>query len=159
MQIQIFTIPVFHDSTLTEEMNRFLRAHTVIDVERQFIENGNNSCWTFCIRFMATEKKDSTGSTEKVDYKEILEPVIFDKFSILRQCRKEVAEKHGVPIYLVFTNEELANIARLPAIGIGEVKKTSGLSKTKMEKYGKALIELYQQKSNETANQPNDSDS
>ena len=34
MQIQIFTIPVFADQGQVEEMNRFLRSHSIIDIEK-----------------------------------------------------------------------------------------------------------------------------
>jgi hypothetical protein len=42
MQIKIFTIPVFDGEKLNEEMNKFLRAHTIVDIEKQLIANGQN---------------------------------------------------------------------------------------------------------------------
>jgi hypothetical protein len=33
MQFKIFTIPVADDGSATEEMNRFLRGHKVLEVE------------------------------------------------------------------------------------------------------------------------------
>jgi hypothetical protein len=38
-----------------------------------------------------------------VDYKEVLKPEEFEVFSRLREWRKGVAEKEGVPVYTVLT--------------------------------------------------------
>ena len=42
------------------------------------------------------------------DYKQVLKPEEFEVFSRLREWRKGVAEKEGVPVYVVFSNEQLA---------------------------------------------------
>ncbi len=152
MQIQIFTIPVFGNAAATDEMNRFLRSHAVVDIEKQFIPNGNNSCWTFCVRYMSGVTQPQTGKSEKLDYKEILDADTFAKYMLLRDCRKEIALKHSVPVYLVFTNEELANIARMPEIKTGELKRIQGVGLKRVEKYGSGLIEMYLDRNNETPN-------
>lgn len=152
MQLKIFTIPAFDNTAATDEMNRFLRSHTVVDIEKQFISNGNNSFWSFCVRYMSVETSLKSGQKEKVDYKELLDPVTFAKFSLLRDCRKEIAQRDSVPVYLVFTNEELANIAKMSDISIAAAQKIHGIGAKRFEKYGAELIEMYQLKSNETSN-------
>lgn len=152
MQLKIFTIPAFDNTAATDEINRFLRSHTVVDIEKQFISNGNSSFWSFCVRYMSVETSLKSGQREKVDYKELLDPVTFAKFSLLRDCRKEIAQRDSVPVYLVFTNEELANIAKMSDISIAELQKIQGIGAKRLEKYGTELIEMYQLKSNETSN-------
>jgi hypothetical protein len=39
-----------------------------------------------------------------VDYREVLKPEEFEVFSRLREWRKAVAEKEGIPVYAVLTN-------------------------------------------------------
>lgn len=159
MQIQIFTIPVQDNAGQTEEMNKFLRSHTVIDVDKQLINNGMTSLWTFCVRYLEGFVPAVAHSTEKTDYKEILEPEIFSKYSVLRDCRKIIADKHKVPVYVVFTNEELASIARLEQANIENVSKIKGIGPKKIEKFGNELIELFNKTQHETAGQPDGSGS
>ena len=42
----------------------------------------------------------------------MLKPEEFEVFSRLRDWRKGVAEKEGVPVYVVFTNEQLAEMVK-----------------------------------------------
>lgn len=152
MQIQIFTIPIISSNEQIEALNKFLRAHTIIDIDKQLISSGLNSYWTFCVRYQTGNNPVAANQTEKVDYKEVLSPEIFAKFSLLRDCRKEIAEKNGLPVYVIFTNHELATIAGLPDISEEEVLKINGIGTKKMEKYGAELIAIFKQKCNETAN-------
>lgn len=46
----------------------------------------------------------------KIDYRDILKPEDFTIYSKLREIRKEIAEKNGVPVYTVFTNEQLITV-------------------------------------------------
>jgi hypothetical protein len=48
----------------------------------------------------------------KVDYREVLSAQDFAVFSKLREVRKGLAEKEGVPPYTIFTNEQLAAVVR-----------------------------------------------
>lgn len=143
MQIKVFNISVFDKGEQTEELNKFLRSHSIIDIEKHLISEGQYSLWTFCVRYKENSKTE-TQLKPKIDYKEILDDSVFKVFSILRACRKKLAEQNGVPVYAIFTNEELANIAKLDNINIENLKKINGIGSKKLEKYGKPIIEMYQ---------------
>ena len=51
MQIKIFTLPLTPTEEQTEELNRFLRGHRVIDLKRELATIDGNMVWTFCILF------------------------------------------------------------------------------------------------------------
>ena len=90
----------------------------------------------------------------KTDYKKVLSEKEFEIFSKLREIRKQLAIKDAVQAYLVFTDEELANIARLPNIELGKLISIKGIGEKKVEKYGKPLLEMYYemlQKSNDNS--------
>jgi superfamily II DNA helicase RecQ len=82
----------------------------------------------------------------KIDYKELLDEATFKIYSDLRECRKQISEKEAVPVYAVFTNEELANIAKLDVITPSNLMSVKGIGKSKAEKYGTAMLELYHSK-------------
>ena len=143
MQIQIFTIPVFADQGQVEEMNRFLRSHSIIDIEKNCITNNSNTFWTFCIRYTEGDHIEKQLVKAKIDYKEVLDGPTFKIFSDLRECRKKIAEDLGIPVYTVFTNEELALASKLKELTVGNFKKIDGIGEKKMEKFGIELLRLY----------------
>ncbi len=143
MQFKIFSIPTYSNDQLTEELNKFLRSHQIADVEKQLIMSGTNAYWTFCVHYLPGATGSNKRNAERTDYREVLDEAKFKIFSTLRNCRKQLAEENGVPVYAVFTNEELANIARLPEITASHIKTIEGIGIRKTEKYGAPIVEMY----------------
>jgi superfamily II DNA helicase RecQ len=144
MQIRIFTIPSADSGSLQAEMNAFLAGHRVLEIEQKFYQNENGGYWTFCVRYINGGSSSSPQYIgKKVDYREILNDKDFAVFSKLRAIRKELAAADGSPAYVVFTDEELAHIARLPEITEQAMLGVNGVGDKKVAKYGKALIDKY----------------
>jgi superfamily II DNA helicase RecQ len=146
MQIRIFTIPSADSGALQDEMNAFLAGHRVLEIEQKFFQNENGGYWSFCVRYITGGAPPSAGSGysgRKVDYREILNDRDFAVFSRLRAIRKELAAADGSPAYVVFTDEELAHIARLPEITERTIQSVQGIGEKKAAKYGKPLVEKY----------------
>lgn len=143
MQIHIFSIPTFENVKQIDEMNVFLRGHKIIDIEKQFVCNGPNEYWTFCIRYIeGVLLPSSTERREKIDYRNVLDDATFQVFSKLRVVRKQIAETNAVPAYAVFTDEELAQIAKLTEISNENMLKIKGIGLKKVEKYGLQFLTL-----------------
>lgn len=128
------------------EMNVFLRAHRVLAVKKEFVSDGENSFWTFCAEYMESMIGVTLGGASgsklpKVDYKEVLNPVEFEVFSRLREWRKTVAEKEGVPVYAVLTNEQLAQVVQRKVTSKAGLKEIEGVGNARVEKYGEGLLQ------------------
>ena len=112
MQLKLFILPVKNLDAAEAEMNAFLHSHRVLRVKKELLAEGENSFWTFCVEYLESAPggtgSGSLSGRPKVDYKELLKPEEFEVFSRLRECRKGVAEKEGVLVYVVFSNEQLA---------------------------------------------------
>ena len=67
---------------------------------------------------------------------------IFTVFARLRELRKDLANKEGVPVYAVFTNEQLAEIARRRASCLSHLKDIDGIGDSRAGKYGQAVISV-----------------
>ena len=89
-------------------------------------------------------------SKEKVDYRKVLSAEDFEKFRILRECRKTLAVEEAVPAYAIFLDEQLAAVAQQAEINAHSLKSVDGIGDKKMEKYGKRFLELWEQMRNET---------
>jgi superfamily II DNA helicase RecQ len=150
MQFKIFTVPVSDDGTMMEEMNKFLRSHKALSVEQQLVSNKVESQWHFCIKYLANSQADEKPQhATKIDYREVLDEKTFGVFSVLREFRKKIAEEDGLPVYAVFTNEELSLIASMEKITVEAIRKIKGIGEKKSERFGKRLIEYYHHNSKE----------
>ncbi len=143
MQIQLFTIPITDNGSALEEMNRFLRGHKVLETDKHLVQNEHGATWCFCISYIANGNTATKGKKEKVDYKNVLDPKIFEIFSELRKIRKQIAETDAIPAYAVFTDEELAGIAKLKELTVSNLRKIKGIGPKKVEKYGDRIISTY----------------
>ncbi|MCM1170445.1 MAG: HRDC domain-containing protein [Bacteroides sp.] len=148
MQLKIFDITSVGSDERMEEVNKFLRSVKVLDIDRQFYFSSDKvGHWSLMVTYLPQQGTlPSSGlfeKREKVDYKSVLSEADFEKFSKLRAIRKQLAEADAVPAYAVFTDAELAQIARLPNIDAPSVLKISGIGEKRIEKYGSLICARY----------------
>lgn len=136
MQIKFFTIPVMGGEALTEELNAFLRSKKVIQVDQHLANEPGGSAWCFCIRYTEDFSPFNKGR-EKVDYKQVLDEATFQRFSRMREVRKQLAMADGVQPFMVFTDEELAELAKIEDLTEAKMAEVRGVGPKKMEKYAK----------------------
>jgi superfamily II DNA helicase RecQ len=150
MAFKFFTVPVGDSEASEAELNAFLRGHRVLSVERRLIESGSNSFWAFCVDYVEAGG-DTAGSGPvarggggrvRVDYREALPPEEFAVFARLRQWRKEVAQREAVPVYTVFTNDQLARMVRGRAASRADLEAIAGVGDARIDKYGPQVLDL-----------------
>lgn len=137
MQIKVFTIPVTSPENMEEEANKFLRSHRIMTVDRQFTAEGGGY-WTVFVTYQDNQTGSggmATGRSGKVDYREVLQAEEFGRFARYRDVRKELAQQQGIPAYAVFTDDELAQIARMEEVTMPAIAAIKGIGK-RAEKYG-----------------------
>ncbi len=139
MQIKIFTIPILGGEALNEEMNRFLRAKKVLQVESQLVQHDQGGFWSFCVRYVE-QVYESPAQKGKVDYKEVLDKASFERYSKLRELRNRLAQEEAIPAFAIFSNEELAGLAKLQRITLSNMKSIKGIGDKKVEKYGQYFV-------------------
>lgn len=144
MPFKFYTLSVRDDGTVEQELNAFLCSHRVLAVDRRWVEQGSESFWTICVDYLEGSKSKSPGGSNrtKVDYKEILPPEDFAVFAKLRDLRKQVAQSEAVPVYTVFTNEQLAEMVRGRAESKAALESIAGVGDARIEKYGPAFLDL-----------------
>ena len=143
MQLKAFTVPIHDAGGALEEVNAFLRAHRILSVDRHFVQDGANSVWAICVSYLGEAGRLlAPGKRPKVDYREVLSEADFAVFAKLRNLRKELAEKEGVPAYALFTNEQLAELVQRRARSLTAMKEIEGVGDARIEKYGAQFLAL-----------------
>jgi ATP-dependent DNA helicase RecQ len=69
-------------------------------------------------------------------------PLDMALFGKLRDLRKELAAKEGVPAYIVFSDASLRDMCRKQPVSPVRFAAVHGVGSVKLEKYGEAFIEL-----------------
>ncbi len=145
MQLKIYVLPIKNVAPAEEELNRFLRGNRILAVTKEFVYNGENSFWCIAVEFL--EPAISVGGVaparkgERVDYREVLSDGEFRVFAHLRDLRKEIANKEAVPVYAVFTNEQLAEMARRLPRSKAALAQINGIGDAKTQKYGQSFLD------------------
>ena len=125
MAYRVFTIPIRDARTAEQELNGFLGSHRVLSVDLRWVDRGEDSFWVFCVDYLETHGPSAPTIREgqprnKVDYREQLSPEDFAIFARLRDLRKQMAQAEAVPVYAVFTNDQLARMVKARATRVGD---------------------------------------
>ena len=134
MQIKIITVPAIGGEAMNEELNHLLRSKKVLQVEQQLLTTEQGVFWCFCVKYV--DENSPFNKKPKVDYKEVLDEASFKRFSELREIRRITAKEEDIPAYSVFSDEELAEMAKVENLTIAAMKKIKGIGDKKAEKYG-----------------------
>ncbi|OWU66197.1 MAG: hypothetical protein CBB60_000760, partial [Armatimonadetes bacterium Cent15-Ar3] len=131
MALRFFVVPVYDSSVFEQELNRFLAGHKIVSVQRHLIDQGANSFWAICVDYLShlpgTSPAASHLSSSRVDYKAILTPEEFTAYTQLRDLRKELAQLDAVPVYALFTNEQLALMVQRRCRSKGDLEQIEGI--------------------------------
>ena len=60
----------------------------------------------------------------------------------LRDVRKSIAQADAVPVYTIFTNEQLARMVQSRATTRAALEEIAGVGDARIEKYGAKVLEL-----------------
>ena len=146
MALRFFVVPVHDSGALEQELNVFLAGHKVVSIDRHLIDEGNNSFWAICVDYLShapgTPLRHSNVLRSRVDYKTILPAEEFVVFSRLRELRKELAQTEAVPVYALFTNEQLAQMVQRRCQSRSDLAQIDGVGDNKIDKYAERMLPL-----------------
>lgn len=161
MSLHCFAIPALNPGSAQDELNQFLATQRVLAVRREFVADGAASYWALCIEVAhgpgplppgltasgaAAGRKSgfasnaAGASARTVDYKQVLNESDFACFAALRELRKQLAAADGVPIYAVFTNEQLAQVAQQQPRSLADLARIDGIGPARLDKHGEAVL-------------------
>ncbi|MBQ9473831.1 MAG: HRDC domain-containing protein [Bacteroidales bacterium] len=142
MQYKIFTIPIVGGDDATENLNKFLRANKTVKVDKELAVSGDMTYWTFCVQYLLPPLQVPFGEKkDKVDYKAVLNEEQFKLFSLLRKCRKAIADEEAIPAFAVFIDSELAEMSKLRELNEKTIVSIDGIGKQRVDKFARRMLE------------------
>jgi len=150
MAFKFFNIPIQDVALAETELNGFLRSHKIMSVDRRWVDQGPASFWSFCVDYLDSAGAGTPGFRQtkdrgKVDYREVLKPEEFAIFANLRNLRKEIAQAEAIPVYTIFTNEQLARMVQGKTQTKAALETIAGVGDARIEKYGPRFLEFLKQ--------------
>jgi superfamily II DNA helicase RecQ len=147
MAFRFFTVPINAGDGTAGVLNAFLRSHRIIKVDRQLVDQGTSSMWAVCVEYLdgshPGDSVDRAGMVRpRTDYKELLSEPDFAIFAKLRDVRKAIAQSEAVPVYTIFTNDQLAQMVSSQATNRAALAKIDGLGESRLDKYGQKMLDI-----------------
>jgi superfamily II DNA helicase RecQ len=152
MSYRFFRIPQRAPEEFERDLNAFLRSHRVLSIDKRWVDLGQDSYWAFCVDYVETTASKSSSAAvgrDKIDYREKLSPEDFAVFAQLRDLRKELSQADSIPVYMVFTNGQLAAMVENRVTSKSELALIDGVGEARVEKYGDRFLELLGRQWNE----------
>ena len=151
MGLKFFCVAALRSEDGDEELNAFLQGHRVLSLERQLVTTPEGPFWCIAVEFVerrasgAAAAGDGKQRRPRIDYREVLSPEDFGRFSKLREVRKELAKRDSLPVYAIYTNEQLAQIAKDPPRTLAALGKIEGVGDSKVARFGQPLLDALRQ--------------
>jgi len=147
MTLKFFAIPALNPEPASADLLQFLNTHRVVAVDRHLVQDGGASFWAICVNHLARAstpavKRIHAEKRAKVDYREVLSEPDFAVYTKLRDLRRTMAQREGVPPYALFTNDQLAAFVTGRLCSAAALKSVTGVGPTKAEKYGPSFAEV-----------------
>ena len=145
MALRFFVVPVNDSGDFEQDLNGFLASHKVVSIDRRLIDQGTNSFWAICVDYLRHAQGEANRnpnlSRNRIDYKTVLPPEEFKEAAHTCANWQDLAQIEAVPVYALFTNEQLAkwfNDAAIP----GTTWRMEGIGDSKIDKYAERLLPL-----------------
>jgi superfamily II DNA helicase RecQ len=142
MPYKFFQIPINAIADAEKSLNQFLGSHQVVNIEREWVADGSSSFWAICIDYLSKSEPSPSGRKPQVDYREVLNDGDFELFSALRRLRDEIAEEEDVRRYVIFRNDQLAEMATQRILNKDAFAAIPGVGKGRVEKYGERFLAI-----------------
>ena len=158
MQLKSFVIPVLSPERSEGDVNSFLRSHRVLRVDRQFVNDAANAYWAVLVEYAEDGHAEGVSPARRGDKKEDfnLSSDEQDRYNRYRIIRNKVSMQKGVPPYVIFTNQELATLAKIPDLNENAVKNIKGIAPSRLSANITYFMEVI---ADETGGEPDGADS
>ena len=131
------------------ELVTFTAGHEVVSVQNHLLTTEHSAHLAFIVLhrgplggspFRGTATVPADKGKDRVDWRASLGDAERGLFDVLRTWRNERAERLGKPAWLIFTNEQLAEIARRRPATLAALGEVPGLGEGRLREFGAELL-------------------
>lgn len=141
MKLKVFTLPFrpelggFDDAEVTQ----FLEGHVVLDVSEHFFVHEQSPTWALLVRY---REEAQTGGLKRrqEDWRATLSKDEQPLFDALRRWRNERAKRDGRPAYVLLTNRQLAEVARIRPSSLEALSAVNGVGEARLQQLGEEIL-------------------
>jgi superfamily II DNA helicase RecQ len=138
----------FDDTPLTQFLTQ--NAVEVVEYQSRFCKIEGLPAWSVLLVYRRVEESPVTSGkheerAQKARAKEqqiALPEAGMPLYNALKHWRAERAKRENTPPYVYFLNQQLAALVRAHPRTLQELKKVAGIGSTKIEKYGREVLDI-----------------
>lgn len=145
MQIKVFHIRLAkeHLKSDEDELNEFMDNVVVKKTVSELIM-GHPNFWSILVFYTPISPKDDIHTSTKFTVNNLseLSNQELQVFEALKQWRFDKAQELGIPLYMVFANNELMSIAKAQPQNAEDLLKIKGIGGYKAAQYGDDVLAI-----------------
>lgn len=146
MRLKVFDLRLDEEGRLDDaDMAAFLEDKEVLEASEHFFVHEHRPRFVVMVRYRESKvvvgKREASDTKGRKDWRTTLseeEQVLYDRLRIWRKIR---AREEGVPPYLIFSNEQMAEIVRAKPQSEADLQQIEGLGKRTVERYGADILQ------------------
>lgn len=154
---RIFSIPIPNDGMIEAELNQFLSSHRIVSVRTQWVMSEAVPYQVFTVEYSGSVNEvqkglnslSQGGGSQRVDYQKVLTNAQFVRYCKMREERKKIADEEATKAFVVFTNEQLATIAKMESPTLESLKTVDGVGESRIKNYGIRILKCLEEKEEE----------
>ena len=126
---------------------KFVDSHQVVEITKKFSRWQGEPYWTAFVTYVSADKisPEKKSAESETALLEKLTPEEQELYGILRKWRNELAKEKGYGPYILFTNAQLAQIAKDKPATLQKLGTIHGVGDGKLENYGKTVLATIQE--------------
>jgi superfamily II DNA helicase RecQ len=130
-----------------ESIREFLKDKELISATEYHFVRNDVPYLTFVFKYFphraeADPKSFSKDKNQEEAWRKLLTEADMGLFNLMRDWRSQRAKKDGMPPYILFTNQQLAEIVKRRPQSLGELMKIDGIGEGKAKKYGDEILKI-----------------
>lgn len=147
MKLRVFSLRLDPDSGEFEDsvLRAFTEEHEVLAVHEHLLHRDGQPLWALLVSFRDRHRPGfQAAGAPSIRRETETEVPEADRalFETLRKWRNARAQRDGKPTYILFRNNQLADIARLRPSTLESLREIRGVGEAKARDYGEELLAL-----------------
>ncbi len=147
MKAKVFTLRFDTTSRTIDDtaFQGFIEDRELLSLSDHIVEFDREPMMVLCVTYrdvMEPVNRTPPFVSRKSNPRDRLDDTEKALFDVLRLWRNKRAEAAGGPAYIVFTNEQLAEVARRRPQGLVDLSKIPGIGEARLGQFGAEVLEL-----------------